>query len=619
MKKKSYVRKKIRMRVPDFSNDQFERLKDIFPETLSDGKLDLDKIRDLLGSLVEEGPERYSFTWAGKRESSQILQVPTRATLIPAKNESLEFDASKNLFIEGDNLEVLKLLYTAYFGRIKMIYLDPPYNTGKELLYHDNYTDPLDAYLKVTGQKDASGTLLTSNPETSGRFHSDWLSMMYPRLYIARQLLSEDGIICVSIDDHELHNLRMIMNEIFGEEAFIAQFVWKSRQNKDNRTVTGASIDHEYVLCYGRRLRGGERRVEQYTNPDNDTRGPWTSANMVGLLPEDQRPDLHHDLIDPATGINYGRPRLGWRYDQNTMSRLIKEKRIIWPKLPSGRPRRKVFLSELGSQFTGYSSIIGTDLYTRHGTEEIEKLFGSRVIDFPKPSMLIRELIVQGCDEDGIVLDFFAGSCPTAQAVMELNHDDGGKRRFIMVQLQEPTPKDSLARKAGYDTIAELGKERIRRVIARLKKNLTKKLDAPREESEDLGFKVFKLAESNYKRWKGIDEKTPKKYAAEMQAQLDPLPDGWKKEDVIYEVAIKEGFGLESSIIRESKYKDNEIWRVTDSAKGQTFLICLDDKIRVSTVKSLDIGKGDMFVCRDIALDDTAAANLALQCTLKTI
>jgi adenine-specific DNA-methyltransferase len=617
-REKSAARTGIASEVPNLVDEKIEIIRLLFPEAFSEDLLSLEKLRASLGDVVDEGPERYTFAWAGKRSAILLLQKSTRATLVPARSESVEFDHSKHIFIEGDNLEILKLLYRSYFGRVKMIYIDPPFNTGKERLYRDDYADPLEAYLVFTAQKDKTGNLLTSNPETSGRYHSDWLSMIYPRLFLARQLLSEDGVIFVSIDDHEVNNLRMIMNEVFGEEAFIAQFIWKSRQNKDNRNVTGASIDHEYVLCYGKRVRGSERHVEQYSNPDNDSRGPWTSGNMVGLLPQDKRPDLHYDLIDPDTGINYGKPPLGWRYEPATMKRLIEEKRIIWPPSPTGRPRRKVFLGELASEFTGYSSIIGENVYTRHGTEEIQELLGDRVIDFPKPSALIRDLVAQGCNEDGIVLDFFAGACPTAQAVLELNRQDGGRRRFIMVQLPEPTPKDSIARKAGYKTIAEIGKERIRRVIERLSKN--RRLDVgDQREAEDLGFKVFKLAESNYRPWSGLAERTPADYGAEMQVHLDPLVKGWKKENVIYEVALKEGFGLGITLTIDPKYKDNEIVRVTDEDKNQSFTICLDEKLATSTIKGLEIKKDEMFVCRDIALDDTAAANLALQCRLRII
>lgn len=615
------ARQKVVKEVPELMSYQTEAIKEFFPEAFSDDRIDFEKLRGLLGdSVLQAGAERFSFSWAGKRNAIQILQMPTRATLVPDKKESVNFETTENLFIEGDNLEVLKLLYKPYFGRIKMIYIDPPYNTGKEFVYPDNYSDPLEAYLAMTKQKDAAGNLLTTNIETSGRFHSAWLSMMYPRLFLAKQLLHEEGVIFVSIDDNEVHHLRMIMDELFGYESFIAQFVWKSRQNKDNRNVTGASIDHEYVLCYGRRIRGSERKMNLYSNPDNDPRGPWTSANMVGILPEELRPNCHYDLIDPKTKINYGKPKMGWRYEKKAMNKLIAQNKIIWPKSPSGRPRRKLFLSELKQKFTGFSSIIGDGIYTKDGTGEIEEIFGARVIEYPKPSELIKQLIIQGTDKDDIILDFFAGSCPTAQAVLEQNREDDGNRRFIMVQLPEPTPPDSKARKEGYATIADIGKERIRRIIKRMhKENKGHLIPSEREQPEDLGFKVFRLSESNYKHWKGIPEKTVEKYVEEMKVYIDTLVPGWKAENVIYEVMIKEGFPLTSVIQKETQYKDNEIWVIRDSNSERSFMICLDDKVKSSTIKNLRISKDDLFVCRDSALDDTAAANLALNCRLKTI
>jgi len=605
---------------PNFTAERIEELKTLFPEIITESKIDFDKLKMALGKEVDGRPERYSFTWAGKKDAIRLLQVPSRATLVPAKDESINFDATQNIFIEGDNLEVLKLLWKSYFGRVKTIYIDPPFNTGNDLIYNDNYVDPLDTYLSLTGQKDIEGNLLTSNPQTSGRFHSAWLSMMYPRLFFARQLLSEDGVIFVSIDDNEVHNLTTVMNEVFGEDAFIGQFVWKSRQQKDNRNVTGASIDHEYVLCYGKRVRGDERKLEQYSNPDNDPRGPWSSANMVGLLPEDKRPNCHYELIDPETGINYGKPKLGWRYDKTTMTRLIEEKRIIWPSLPTGRPRRKVFLNELKNKFTGYSSIIGQDIYTRHGTEEMDDLFGLPLMEFPKPSRLISELVEQGSGKDDIVLDFFAGSCPTAQAVLELNRRDSGSRRFIMVQLPEPAPEDSVARKAGCDTIADIGKERIRRVIAKMNKENEGKMNLDNQvSSEDLGFRVFKLTESNYRPWTGVEEKEPEKYIQQMELYLDPLVEGWKEENVICELAIKEGYSLACRIEKVSETNENNVWEVADDEREQSFLVCLDDNLKQNTVKSLELNADSMFICRDKALDDELAANLALQCNLKVI
>ncbi len=371
---------------------------------------------------------------------------------------------------------------------------------------------------------------------------------MYPRLFLAKNLLRDDGVIFVHIDDNEVHNLRMVMNEIFGEENFICQFIWKSRQNKDNRNITGASIDHEYVLCYGRKITGASRKTEQYSNPDDDPRGLWTSGNMVGLAKQEDRPNLHYDLIDPETGINYGRPKLGWRYDQGTMSRLIQEKRIIWPESPKGRPRRKTFLSELQGEFTGFSSIIGKDIYTRTGTLEIESLFGFRVFDFPKPSSLLKEFVVQGADESDIILDFFAGSAPLANAVLELNKEGGGNRKFILVQLPEQCDENSEAYKAGYKTIADIAKERIRRVIQKIKKEKAEKPDLFDEGELDLGFKVFKLSSSNFKIWRGAEIDSEEKLVQQMDAFTNPTRAGAEKQYMFYELMLKAGYELTSPV-----------------------------------------------------------------------
>ena len=340
-----------------------------------------------------------------------------------------EDNGSENMIIHGDNLEALKALLPQYEGKVKCIYIDPPYNTGNEgWVYNDNVNDP-----KI---KKWLGEVVGKEGEDLTR-HDKWLCMMYPRLKLLQKLLADDGVIFVSIDDIEVTYLRLIMDEIFGKTNFIAQLIWKSRQNKDNRNITNVSIDHEYVLCYGMKLRGCKRKEEQYKNPDNDPRGPWTSANMVGLATEDARPNLHYDLIDPNTGINYGKPAKGWRYDKSTMTRLIKEGRIIWPDTPNGRPRKKQYLADLAGSYTGYSSIIGEDFYTRTGSNEQLQIWGEVRFDFPKNSGLLQELIEQACGENAIILDSFAGSGTTAHAVLNMNKSDGGHRKFILVEMMD--------------------------------------------------------------------------------------------------------------------------------------------------------------------------------------
>ena len=358
----------------------------LMPEVFDEGKVDWEKLQAALGEDINFSNERYVLNWAGKSDAFRVMQQPSSATLAPCREESVDFDNTRNIFIEGENMEVLKVLQKSYFGKVKMIYIDPPYNTGNDsFIYPDKFSETKEEYLRRVGDKDEAGYMTREgmfrrNSKENGQYHSNWLNMMMPRLYLAKSLLREDGVIFVSIDDNEVYNLRLLMNEVFGEENFVGELIWKSRQNKDNRNVTGLSIDHEYVLCYSkynehRVLKGADRKTGQYANPDNDPRGSWVSGNMVGLLGEDMRPNCHYDLINPRTGINYGKPRMGWRYDSNTMQRLIEEDRIIWPKTVDGRPRRKVFLTELNNLLPNYTSVIGNGIYTRTGTKEINDLF----------------------------------------------------------------------------------------------------------------------------------------------------------------------------------------------------------------------------------------------------
>ncbi|HYT44468.1 MAG TPA: site-specific DNA-methyltransferase [Methylomirabilota bacterium] len=600
---------------PNILIEQTEQLKLIFPQVFSEGKVDFKKLRAALGDMVDTQPERYSFTWAGKRNATLLLQTPSYATLTPAQDESVNFEDTQNLFIEGDNLEVLKLLHKSYSGRVKMIYIDPPYNTGNDFVYPDNYADPLETYLEISGQKDANGNLLTSNPETSGRYHSAWLSMMYPRLYLARQLLREDGIIFVSIDDHEIYNLRMLMNEIFGEESFLACFIWHRRQMPDSRNQDRASVDHEYVLSYRKpnaKLRGNDIDLAKYKNPDNDPRGDWFSADITGLANKEQRPNLHYDVVNPSTGIVYHpSPTRGWSCSRETFQQHIERDEILWPSNATGRPRFKKFLKDVENFQTGFSSILKVG-FTTEGTRTLQELFGEKSMPFPKPVSLIKTLVQQSTSDDDIILDLFAGSCTTAQAVLDLNREDDGNRRFIMVQLPEPTGNQE------FPTIAEIGEERIRRVISKMKKEDEGTLGLTnREGPEDLGFRVFKLAPSNYKQWKSIDASNPEAYDKQLEMFADPLVGNWDPINVLWEVAIKEGYGLNTQFERLEEVQDNAVWRITDPDRDQSMLVCLDDELMPAMLSSLPLSKEHVFVCRNKALDDTKAANLALQCRLK--
>ena len=602
---------KVEQFTPSVLDERLENLKEMYPEFFTEGKLDLSKLREALGEAVEEDTERYHFTWAGKQDAINMLQTPTGATLVPCLEESVSFDATGNIFIEGDNLEVLKLLCKPYFDEVKAIYIDPPYNTGNEFVYTDNYRDPLSTYLRITGQKDDEGNIGSNKVEKSGRYHSNWLSMMYPRLFLARQLLKDDGIIFVSIDDHEVYNLRMLMNGIFGEENFIGGFVWRKKAGAGSDTKLFFR-QHEHILMYARNKEkiGGlfqpltEKQRREYKNPDNDPRGPWAPTDLVRA--DDNDSARNYEVVSPK-GAKF---TACWTYTQKNFQKLIDDRLLWWGKHGKSKPKKKRFLEEK----EGLTPRSWVDLaLTSDGTKDLKKLDLS-VFKFPKPVELIKHFLLIATKADDLILDFFAGSCTTAQAVLELNRESGGNRRFIMVQLPEPTPTDSDARNAGYETISDIGKERIRRVIANMQE------DEEFAKSEELGVKVFKLAESNYRLWNGVEEDAPESYAEQLRFFSDnPLVKDWILENVIYEIALKEGYQLNSLIEQVTDIKRNTIFRVTSADQKQAFYICFDEELFQGEIDKLGLTSDDLFVCFDQALDDTQASNLALQCRLKTI
>ena len=617
-----------------------DKLRSVFPECVSEGKLDIDKLLSLCGEYIDNDFEKYKFEWKGKADCLRLAQKRSTGTLRPCPEESVDWDTTQNLYIEGDNLEVLKLLQTAYYRKVKMIYIDPPYNTGNDFVYADDFADPMARYKEVTQQT------TKSNPETMGRYHTNWLNMMYPRLRLAANLLRDDGVIFISIDDVEIDNLKKLCNEIFGEENFVAQFIWQSRQNKDNRNITGVSIDHEYVVCYtkqfGHRVfRGTDRKTEQYKNPDNDPRGPWTSANMVGLATADARPNLHYDLINPADGRNYGCPEKGWRYDRNTMNRLIQEGRIIWPDNPDGRPRKKSFLNELSDNLPGFSSVFSTGVYTNTATKEIGGLFNKYLFDFPKPVEVIKQLVSQVSNTDDIILDFFSGSATTAHAVMQLNAEDGGNRRFILVQLPELCDEKSEAYKTGYKNICEIGKERIRRAGKMLKDALESSglfvramkrhqdqhdslegfayaeweespevINAKKEMAAklDVGFRVFKLDTSNLETWDATpieDEQLDLLYRR-MNSMIHRVKPERTDLDMIYEIMLKLGVPLTYSVTPFS-INNKTIYGVGNDC---LLLVCLAEDVQPEDVEQMtEYAPAKIIISRDSFADDTAMAN----------
>lgn len=512
----SILHNKLPLQTPNLTAQNIDKIAALFPncitEMLDEEKstpdhkvykrgINFELLKQMLSPDVVDGDEAYEFTWVGKKASIVEANKPIRKTLRPCPAESKNWDDTENLYIEGDNLEVLKLLQESYLGKVKMIYIDPPYNTGNDFIYADDFMRSQDEENRQMGMYDEDENRLFKNNDSNGRFHSDWCSMMYSRLMLARNLLTDDGLILISLDDGEIGNLRKICDEIFGESNFVTQFVWKSRQNKDNRNLNGVSVDHEYILAYSklsgvRIFKGEERSGEGYSNPDNDPNGAWASANMAGIATESQRPNLHYDLINPATGINYGRPKMGWRYDRKTMAKLIAENKILWPDSPSGRPRKKTYLNELSGNLPGFSSVVGENLFTRSGTVEIDSLFEQRIFNFPKPSELIKCFVSQITAPSDIILDFFSGSATSAHAVMRLNAEDSGHRKFIMVQLPELCDEKSEAYKAGYKTICDIGKERIRRAGDNI---ISERNTANAYPPPDVGFRVFKLDTSSVK------------------------------------------------------------------------------------------------------------------------
>ncbi|MEI6577631.1 MAG: site-specific DNA-methyltransferase [Bacteroidota bacterium] len=559
--------------------DNLDKLQLLFPDIFSEGKIDMEKFKATFSDDINFQNERYVLNWAGKADAFKVLQIRTTATLKPQPEQSINFDTTQNVFIEGENLEVLKVLQKAYYGKIKVIEIDPPYNTGNDsFIYPDSFKENKTDYEKRIGDKDEEGYLMKEgmfrkNSKDSGHYHSNWLSMMYPRLFLAKNLLRDDGVIFVHIDDNEVHNLRLLMNEIFGEENFISSFIWKSRQIVDSRTQNGVSNDHEYILVFGKNnggLRGRKSSIDKYKNPDNDERGAWMSNSILGLATAGQRPNLHYDITDPETGNSYSPPPdSGWRYSKDTMANKIKEKRIVFPSKKEGRPREKKFILELESEYTGFSSLISTEVgYTLNGTRELRDNLEGNFFPFPKPVSIIKKLIEQGVsyepNDQNIILDFFGGSGTTAQAVLEQNKEDGGNRNFILVQLPELTDENSEAFKANYKTIADISKERIRRVIKKIEKEIKENknlLNGDENKNIDLGFKVFKLSPSNFKIWRG-SEITEENLVTQLDAFTDPVKEESKTENMLFELMLKAGYLLTDKVEAKGKYysvKDGEL------------------------------------------------------------
>jgi adenine-specific DNA-methyltransferase len=477
----------------------------------------------------------------------------------------------------------------------------------------------------MTGQLDSEGNLLTSNPETSGRYHSAWLSMMYPRLFLARQLLRDDGILCVSIDDNEVHHLRLLLNEAFGEENFVEQFVWKKSYGGGAKEKYAVS-QHEYVVAFARSLEDLpelwlpanpeiEKKYYKYKDAKFETRGPYRLQPLEAGKSMDRRENLIFPITMP--GGREVMPKRQWLWGKSRVAKALENDELVFTETDGEITvsYKQYLLDEEGNKRGAKPASVIEGIYTQHGTQEIIELFdGDHPFQFPKPTALMKRLLHFATGPNDLVLDFFAGSCTVAQAVFELNREDDGDRKFILVQLPEPSGNPK------YRTIADIGKERIRRVINRMKSQTDQQPQlATREQPEDLGFKVFKLAGPNIQQWVSDAERDPDAYAQELALFNDPLVAGWRPENVIWEVALREGFGLRTRFAVRDLGNGNQVYDVYDPDTDQAFIICLDDQIRADISKHCDLKTDALFICRDVALDDSAAANLALQCRLKTI
>ena len=577
-------------KTPDLAAENIAQLRQIFPDVFEEGKIDFDKLKQVLGEYVDDEKERYNFTWNGKGRALRLAQTPTTGTLRPCEAESKNWDDTQNLYIEGDNLEVLKLLQKSYHGNIKMIYIDPPYNTGGDFVYPDDFSDSIENYKQITGQVDNEGKQLGTNSEFNGRYHTDWLNMMYPRLRLARNLLCDDGVIFISIDDNESENMKKICGEIFGEGNFIAQAIWQKRTSPDARRIISAG--HEYILIFCKNIQSSgeiirllpfsEKDRAAYKNPDNDPRGPWVSTDCTAQAGHGTK-NQFYELVTPAGRKIVLPDSLCWRFTKEKMQEEIEAGRIWFGQDGKGVPRKKTYLSERAGRnlWTWWPNTeVG---HTQSATQELTRLLGGKLFDFSKPIELIKRCLSLALDSNSIVLDFFSGSATTAHAVMQLNAEDGGNRKFIMVQLPEPCREGTEAAKAGYKNICEIGKERIRRAGEKIKAEIEEqstqlKIGEEPKKVPDIGFKVFKLDSSNLKKWQPD-------YDALETTLFDSVSnyvEGRSELDVVYEIMLKMGmeltWPLETHIIASRN--------VYDIGMG-ALMICLDDHITAEVAEGM--------------------------------
>lgn len=568
---------------PDFLKENIELLKKLFPTIVKEGKIDKQELLSLFDEDLEKEDEYYRFTWAGKSQARQEANKPSTGTLLPCKAESKDWDTTQNIFIEGDNLEVLKLLQKSYSNKIKMIYIDPPYNTGKDFVYKDNYADNLGNYLNITRQTDADGKKLSTNTESDGRYHSNWLNMMYPRLKLARNLLMDDGAIFITIDDNEVYNLKKICDEIFGENCFVANAIWRSKDNSNNDAKT-FSTDHNHILIYAKSNNwqpafiSDESKQTHFKNPDNDPKGPYFDGNPLNS--PNYRENLIYELQTP-NGKIIKPPKNGWRWSRELMQEKILSGEIKFTEAESGI-RRRTYLSDMSGL---PPSSLWIDLektgHNRQAKYELLKILPEDVFDTPKPIKLIQYIIQLAKVKDGeIILDFFTGSGTTAHATMQLNAEDGNNRKCINVQLPEPTNLDSEAFKAGYLSIADIAKERIRRAGKKIKLEGKNDLFTSQGKILDIGFRLFKLNSSNINAWDG----DLKNFESNLLTAAENIKPDRNEEDILFEILLKSGLDL-AQPIEQKTIADKKVFNI---GLGALFICLAND---LTTAVAEGIGK----------------------------
>ena len=611
---------KLNIITAEMAEKNIEMLGQMFPNCLTekkndDGKIvkaiDFDKLRQELADRVVEGPEeRYQVTWPDKRNAIRLANAPTTKTLRPCREESVDFDNTQNLYIEGDNLDVLKILRENYLGKVKMIYIDPPYNTGNDFVYNDDFSQTSSEYIAESGQFDSDGNRLVLNTESNGRFHTDWLNMMYPRLKVAKDLLSDDGVIFISIDDNEVENLRKLCDEVLGEVNFVAQIVWQKIHSIKN-DAKFFSDNHEYALLYARDksnyqvqlLPRTESMNERYKNLDNDPRGPWQSGDLVA---SGERSAGHFIVTSPKTGKQFDVPQgKHWVYSEANLKAMLDDNRIWFGADGNSFPRKKRFLTEVQDGRTPSTIWLSEEVgHNQSATREVKLLFDDKkYFDFPKPVDYILQMLQVASVKDSLILDFFSGSATTAHAVMQLNAEDGGNRRFIMVQLPELTDEKSEAYKAGYKNLCEIGKERIRRAGKKVKEEA-----GLQGQNLDIGFRVLKLDSANEKEVKRTPSEVPVEQGL-FDAMLDDMVENIKEdrtpEDLLFQVLPMCNLPLSCKI--ETKEIDGKCVFIVEDGY---LIACFDNNINETVITEIAKMKPYYFVMRDSSLaTDNVADN----------